>query len=151
MSTLVFDIEADGLDPSRIWCLGILDFETDAYTAYVGEEEVPVGLLRLQEAEAIAGHYIKGYDIPVIERLTEGLVTFKSERVIDTCELSRDLFPELENHKLKTWGDILGYPKLDFDRFDEFSEEMLPYLERDCRLNAALLRFLISIITEGRE
>lgn len=150
MNILVGDIEANGLKPSRIWMVGVLDFHTDEFTAYVGEDEIPYGLMRLAEADLVVGHYFKGYDAPVIERLTEGLITFDRNKIDDTVEISRALFPELSDHKLGTWGELLGYPKLDFTNFDTFDPAMIPYCERDCRLNGALYRFFLSQIEEGR-
>lgn len=140
---LLFDIECNGFKPSTIWMIGVIDLATDAFTAYVGDD-VALGIARLAEADCLVGHYIKGFDIPVIERLTDGAVQFAQDRLIDTVELSRALFPSLENHKLKTWGEILGVPKMEFTDFDRFDPRMVDYCERDCRTNQALYEFLIS-------
>lgn len=149
MSILVADLETNGLFPDVIWMVGILDVETDEFTAYV-EDEVPAGILRMHEADVLIGHNIRKYDCFHIERLMEGIVTFDQRRIVDTVELSRKLFPSLKDHKLATWGEILGSPKLDFKEFDRYTPEMAVYCEQDCRLNKALYEFLLSQI-DGRK
>lgn len=144
-TVLVADIETNGLKPDVIWCLGIIDNKTKEYTAYHGDD-VPLGLMRLAEADVVVGHYFKKYDAKVIKKLTEGLVVIEEDKIDDTVELSRILFPDLPDHKLKTWGDIFGYPKLDHDEWHRFSPEMLVYLERDVRLNDKLYDFFIEQI-----
>lgn len=146
MKILIGDIETNGLHPNIIWAVGIVDYDTDEYTAYVGEDEVPLGLMRLAEADLVVGHYFRGFDAPQIERLTEGLIKFRPDQIDDTVEISRALFPELKSHKLREWGEILGYPKLESPSFDEFTPELLPYLERDVRLNKALYQFFLDHI-----
>jgi DNA polymerase III epsilon subunit-like protein len=144
-TVLVCDIETDGFKPTVIWCVGIIDLETDEYTAYYGDD-IPEGLLRLADADRVVGHYFKGYDAPVIEKLTEGLVKLDPNKIDDTCEISRALFPEMPDHKLETWGEVLGLPKGKFKDFSKFSNEMLVYLERDVRLNALVYRTFLDEI-----
>jgi DNA polymerase III alpha subunit (gram-positive type) len=143
MEILVGDLETNGLKPNIIWAVGVIDMNTDEYTAYVGEDEVPIGLMRLAQADRVVGHNFRGYDAKVIRDLTEGLITIDDAKIDDTVELSRVLFPEMPNHKLGTWGEIFGFPKLDFKNFDKFDPEMLPYMERDVRLNKMLYQFFL--------
>lgn len=147
---LVADLETDGLKPNRIWVVGIISMETGEYRAYVGDEEVPEGLMRLANAERIIGHSFKSYDAQVISKLTEGLIVIDPDKIDDTVEISRALFPNLKNHKLKTWGEILGVPKIEYTGgFDEFHEDMLPYCKRDVELNKLLYEFLLSQLEEA--
>jgi DNA polymerase III alpha subunit (gram-positive type) len=142
---LIGDIEADSLKPSVIWMVGITEFETGKFTSYHGEA-VAEGIVRLSEADAFVGHYIEGYDVPVMERLTDGLVKFDRKRLIDTVPLARQHMPGLENYKLKTIGDYFGIPKLPFREFDAFSPEMEIYCERDCEITLALFRHILQFI-----
>lgn len=146
---LVADLETNGIDPSRIWVVGVLNVETDEYTSYVGDD-IPEGLMRIAEADLVIGHYFKKYDAKVINKLTEGLITLQEDKIIDTVELSRSLFSDLPNHKLKTWGDIFEYPKIDYDKgFEEFHPEMLPYCERDVRLNKRVYDFFVEHLEQS--
>jgi DNA polymerase III alpha subunit (gram-positive type) len=149
MAILVGDLETNGLRPNRIWVVGIKDVETGEYTSYVGDEEVPIGLMRLAEADIVIGHNFKGYDAKVIENLTDGLIKIDNSKIVDTVELSRKLFPELENHKLETWGDVFEFPKIKYDKgFEQFHPDMVPYCERDVELNAVLYQFMMDHIEQ---
>lgn len=143
MSILVGDIETNGFKPSIIWVVGIIDYNTRKFKSYTGDA-VAEGLLRLAEAECVIGHNFKDYDAKQIERLTDGLVTIDNEKIVDTLELSRKVEPTLSNHKLETWGEILGRPKIDFKRFDKFDPLMVPYCRRDCEINLDLFNYLMS-------
>jgi hypothetical protein len=140
---LVADIEANGFVPSRIWMVGILNWETDEFETYAGDD-VPDGLLRMADADLLIGHHILGYDIPQIERLTDGMISFNRGRVVDTLLKSRRLM-RMAGHSLKAWGAILGLPKMESPNFDVFSPEMIPYCERDVRLNGKVFDHLLAL------
>lgn len=144
MSILIADLETDGLKPSVIWVLGVLDWETDVYTAYT-EDEIPVGMLRLLEADMVVGHCFQSFDAPVIEKLTDGLINIPSSKIYDTCSKSQKLVKGMRNHKLKEWGEILGFPKGDHSDFSKLTPEMLVYCERDVRLTRKLFDFLLEV------
>ncbi|RYD68253.1 MAG: hypothetical protein EOP83_01170 [Verrucomicrobiaceae bacterium] len=145
MTTLVADLETDGLKPKKIHMVGIMDFDTKEYTSYIGEDEVPVGLMRLAEADRVVGHNLRSFDAKVIKDLTEGLIVIPDDKIDDTLEIGRMLFPQLENHKLKTYGEILGFPKFEYEGgWGEFTPEMAPYCQRDVELTAALYEFFLT-------
>lgn len=139
---LVFDLECNGFKPSEIFMIGIFCLRTRIYTLYL-KDEIYVALMRLEAASLVIGHNIRGFDLPVIERLTEGLVVIPKEQVLDTLDLSRLLFPELKTHKLKDWGEIFGFPKLEWTKFDKFYFEMIEYMERDVMLNVMIYEFFV--------
>ena len=119
-----------------------MNVDTGAYEDYV-LENVTEGLLRLQAASIVIGHNLRTYDVPVIRKLTEGLVDIPDTRIIDTLDMSRFLFPSLPRHRLKDWGEILGVPKMECDGgFDQYSEQMRVYMKRDVELTALLYNFL---------
>lgn len=143
--SILFDIETDGLNPTQIHCIGILSLDTLEYQDYYKDTLVD-GIIRIDEAGIITGHNVKGFDCLVIERLTEGLVHFDYKNIIDTLDLSRALMPGLPNHKLKTWGHMLGYPKFEFDQFATLTDEMLLYMKRDILLNYKVFKVLTSLL-----
>lgn len=145
---LIADIETNAIhNPNVIWMLGVLSYDSDEFTAYVGEEQVVDGLLRLVEADCIIGHNFLGYDTKHITRLTNGLVTLPKRKIIDTCKLSKT-YTALPDHKLKTWGDLFGFPKGDYTDFDRFDPEMIPYCERDCRISKKIFEFVNELAQE---
>ena len=133
MTSLVFDIETDDLDAQKIWCISALDVDTEKQISF-GPSELSEGLELLSSADKLIGHNILGFDIPVINKLTG--IDLSNKQIVDTLVLSRLFHPGRErNHGLERWGYALGSPKIEFDKYDEYSQEMLEYCEQDVYLN----------------
>ena len=133
MKSLVFDIETDDLDATKIWCLSALDVDTEQQFSY-GPSELSEGLELLQSADKLIGHNISCFDVPVIRKLTG--IDLSDKTLVDTLVLSRLFNPVREgNHGLERWGFALGSPKIEFDEYTRYSEEMLKYCEQDVFLN----------------
>ena len=142
MTRLVFDIETDSLDPKRIWCLVAKDIDTKQQYIY-GPDQIQEGCDLLESSSYVVGHNILGFDIPVIERLTGRKIDSGERKVVDTLVLSRLFNPVREgNHTLGSWGDRLGYPKINFDKYETYSNEMLEYCIRDVDLNFKVYEIL---------
>ena len=144
MSNLVFDIEADGLDPTKIFCIAAQDVDTmDVFTFDVTQLEEGYGLLR--SADKLIGHNIIGYDIPAIKKITG--IDLSSKKLVDTLVLSRLFKPSREGgHGLESWGYRLKFNKGDYgdnqDAWDAYSPEMLQYCKRDVELNTKVYQQL---------
>jgi DNA polymerase-1 len=135
---LIFDMETDGLPPNitKIWCLVAKDIDTKQQYVY-GPNQIEESLDLLARASYLAGHNILGFDLPVIESLTGRKLDNGERKIVDTLVLSR-LFNPVRNegrHSLEVWGGVLGYPKIDFEKYDAYSPEMLEYCIRDVDLN----------------
>ena len=140
MKSYIFDIETDGLDAQKIWCISALDVDTEEQHSF-GPSELSEGFDLLLKADKLIGHNIIGFDIPVINKLT-GLNLMDKE-LVDTLVLSRLFNPVREgNHGLERWGYALGSPKIEFDKYDRFSLEMLEYCEQDVYLNYQVYKAL---------
>jgi len=131
---MVFDIETDGLDPSKIHCLS---FETDegvrSVTDYSEMKEV------LSGAPSLVGHNIYRYDLPVLRKLI-GFVPSKGQKVIDTLALSWYAFPNRAKHGLAHWGEDLGVAKPVVDDWENLSvEEYIHRCEEDVKINIRLM------------
>ena len=136
MNSLVFDIETDDIDATKIWCMSICDVETEHVCSYWGDK-LDEGLEKLNKAKKVIGHNIIGFDIPVLNRLhPETSSIFKDTDIVDTLAISRLLNPVREGgHSLQAWGSKLGLPKIEFDDYQNFSIDMVKYCERDVLLN----------------
>ncbi len=132
MTSLVFDIETDGLNPSKIFCMSAIDAETGQQYSY-GENKLDDGIKHLQSADKLIGHNIIGFDLPVIQKLSG--VDLWDKSIVDTLVLSRLFNPIRSSHSLEAWGYKLEYPKMDFNDYSEYSEEMMKYCDHDVKLN----------------
>lgn len=152
---LVFDIETDGLDPSKVHCIAAVDVDT-MYTHAYTPECIKDGLKLLQDAEELIGHNIIGYDLKVLKKLYN--FEYKG-KVTDTLVLTRLIYSDIKDrdfkkwragafqpkligsHSLKAWGVRLGEHKGDFGEttdWSEFTQGMLDYCVQDTMVNVKL-------------
>ena len=137
MTNLVFDIEADGLDPTKIFCVVAQDADTgDIFTFDNTQLEKAYGLLKA--ADKLIGHNILGYDLPALKDIA-GVDLF-DKKIVDTLVLSRLFHPNREGgHGLESWGYRLKFNKGDYGAnqgaWDAYCPEMLEYCKRDVELN----------------
>ena len=137
---LVFDIETDGLEATKVWCLVAQDAETKEVYKFT-PDNLDEGYKFLTTATRLIGHNIIGFDIPLVEKF--GGVDLNAIEVIDTLVLSRLFNPTRDGgHSLSTWGYKLGYPKIEFEDYYNYSEEMMNYCVRDVELNTKVLEEL---------
>jgi len=146
--TLIFDMETDGLldECTKIHCISLTTPNGDS--SLFAQDDIPMALHHLSNAETIVGHNIIGFDIPVIKKLYPNWKT--QARVRDTLVMSRMAFPNLMDtdymaeripkkyrgsHSLKAWGYRLGSLKGEFSHEDtdwtEYSLEMGEYCVQD--------------------
>ena len=138
---LIFDIEADGLTPTKIWCIVAKELDGPVHT--FDPTQIEEGIKFLQSAKTLIGHNIIGYDIPVLEKLHKA--SFVDNKLEDTLVMSRLFNPVRENgHSLKTWGFRVKLPKQEQpEDFEEYTPEMLEYCIQDVRLNEVVYKHLI--------
>ena len=143
---LVFDIETDGINATRIWCLVLQDVDTKTIYKCSDEDEMCLsisnGLALMDKAEALIGHNIIGYDLAIIKQLLGK--DYYNKKLYDTWVMSQTLnYKRKHKHGLGGWGEHLGYSKFDFNDWDKYSPEMLTYCVRDVELNTKVYEMLI--------
>jgi DNA polymerase-1 len=130
---IVFDIETDGLltDVSRLFVIGWKDADSDESGFFLAEDNWQEFL---SNADMLIGHNIAGYDLPALEKL----YGFKyAGPIFDTMLWSQILLYKrfgFKGHSLESWGELLDFPKIEFDDFSELSEEMVSYCINDVLL-----------------
>ena len=141
MEEIVFDIEANGLQPDKIWCIVAKPLGKPVVS--FGPNAIEEGITFLQSADVLIGHNILGFDMPVINKLHG--VDLSNKVIKDTLVMSRLFNPVRENgHSLKTWGYIVGFPKNEQpEDWDDFSDEMLKYCQQDVILNEKVYQRLL--------
>ena len=137
---LVFDIETDDLDATLIHCIVAQDLNTEEIYKFP-PDKLQEGYKFLTTADTLIGHNIIGFDIPMVHKFSD--VDLSSIPVIDTLVLSRLFNPAREGgHSLEKWGYKLGYHKIEFSDYLNYSEDMMNYCVRDVELNTAVLKEL---------
>ena len=134
---VVFDIECDGIDATKIHCLSYsyLDDEGEYVRGTLTEVDTIPDFL--SQFKYVVGHNIVRYDLPVIERLVGGSINYK--RCIDTLGLSWWLFPDRSKHGLAHWGSDLGIAKPVVDDWeDQPLEVYINRCEEDVKINEKL-------------
>ena len=146
MKNIVFDIETDGLDATKIWCMAITDPDTGETKTY-GPTQIVEGLACLNSAEKLIGHNIIGFDLPVIKKL-HNIDLMEGKKIIDTLVLSRLFNPTREGgHGLEGWGYRIGMKKIEFEEFEHYTPDMLNYCRNDVILNSKVFN---NLKTEAR-
>ncbi len=142
MSKLVFDVETDGLKYTKIWCIVVQDADTEEVTSF-GPHEVDEAVAMLNKADTLIGHNILTFDIPCIRKLCNLPEFGKDKRILDTLVLSRLFGADRKSgHRLADWGEVLDFPKIEFDDYSHYSVQMLKYCIRDVELNTKVFQQL---------
>lgn len=128
---IIFDIECDGLNPSKIHCMSVnIEDKIKSTTKYMNMRSL------LGKASILVGHNIIRWDIPVLERLLG--IEIKA-KLVDTLALSWYLYPDRPQHGLEGWGEDFGVPKPKIDDWDNLTpEEYIHRCEEDVKINTKL-------------
>ena len=140
MTRLIFDIETNGLAPTKVWCIITKDIDTGVISSYV-EGQWPTFNIAIAQAQEVIGHNIIGYDIPACEKLLG--TDFSACKITDTLVMSRLADPQREAHSLGHWGEKLGYPKGDYSDWTHYTHDMLLYCEQDVNVNEQVYKALL--------
>jgi DNA polymerase I len=137
---LVFDIETDDLKATKIHCIVAQDVDSGE-TYKFPPDKLQEGYNFLEKADKLIGHNIIGFDIPMVEKF--GGVKLSHKPVVDTLVMSRLFNPVREGgHSLEKWGFRLGFKKIEFEDYINYSKDMLDYCVRDVHLNTVLFKHL---------
>lgn len=137
MPRYVWDIETNGMlmEVDRMWIMTVYDRDTKKYYEFL---EGDFGWKALfDNAIALIGHHIIGYDLLVLKKL------FKYEppkhvKIQDTLIMSQILDYKRfgsNGHSLKAWGESLNYPKVEHEDWSKFSPEMRHRNRTDVEIN----------------
>jgi hypothetical protein len=128
---VVFDVEADGLTPTKIHCLSAnINRSVITTSGY--------GTMRkfLSRDQVLIGHNITRWDIPNLERLLKIKVECK---LVDTLALSWYLEPNRIRHGLESYGEDFGVPKPVVNDWEGLSQEEYNHrCEQDVEINTKL-------------
>jgi DNA polymerase-1 len=137
---LIFDIETDGLAPTKVWCIVTLNIDSGEYTTYT-EGQYDLFNKAITLADEVLGHNIIGYDITACEKLLG--TDFSACKITDTLVLSRLANPQRKAHSLGAWGESLGFPKGDYNDWTNFNPDMLAYCKQDVAVNNEMYKAVL--------
>lgn len=144
--TISLDLEANGLNPDKIWIITCVDVACPDGDAYVFRHTDNFkGFKELHDqVDTWVIHNGLGYDHWVIKKLLPPELHLPQDKIVDTLILSRMLrFNAEMGHSLEAWGIRLGSSKGKFNGpWDEFTEEMVPYGIQDARLCAKIYNWI---------
>lgn len=133
----IVDIEADGLLDTikNIWCIIAKDIDTNKVYVFNPSNlsEFPVFANGITEW---IGHNFINYDARALNKVLG--IKIPLSKITDTLVLSRLVFPVFESgggHSLEDWGTRLKFPKMSFNDWTKYSEEMEVYCSNDVELN----------------
>ncbi|MNI06789.1 DNA polymerase I [compost metagenome] len=131
MLEAVFDVEGDGLKPTKLHCISMCVNDKIYHTTdYDRMRDF------FSKADVLIGHNIIRWDIPQIERLLG--ITIKA-RLVDTLALSWYLSPNTKKHGLAEWGEYFGEQKPPIEDWDNLPiEEYINRCRKDVSINVKL-------------
>lgn len=142
---VTFDIETDGLNPTRIWCCVAKEINTGKRYKAVGHQEIKSLFAELKGYQFV-GHNCLSFDFPALEKVLGIIIPFSDK--LDSLTCSYLYFPGLYDdhgkHSLEAWGSRFGIPKLVHEDWDNYSPEMLERCSVDVDITERVFEVLTS-------
>lgn len=126
---VILDIETDALNATKIHCIVTKNVDTGQVNLWKGDQCYTSFPKFAKGVSKFIMHNGISFDAPTLNRLTGTKLNVSN--VEDTLILSQLLFPTRKKHSLESWGENLGFNKIDFHDFSELTEEMVTYCIRD--------------------
>lgn len=129
---VVFDCEADGLEPTKFYCLSYKDHD--------GQKETLRDYDQIRDFfsryEMYVGHNCRRWDLPQLKRVV-GIDLPK--KIVDSLVLSWVLEPDRGKHGLESYGEDFGVPKPKILDWEHQSQEDYEHrCEQDVEINFLL-------------
>jgi DNA polymerase-1 len=106
-------------------------------------------LVYLGQSTLIVGHNWLEYDYPVINRLLRYTIRDVVDKSIDTLLLSRLVdYSRPTGHSIESYGKEFGLPKIKFNDFTQWSQEMEDYCVRDVEICSRIYSRYAGIVSD---
>jgi len=139
--TYVVDIEADGLNPTKVHVLSA-GYKKDGKWEIVSTNDYDkMRSLLTEPKNTIVGHNFKMFDAPALSRILD--IEIKAE-IIDTLPMAWYILPSRKrSYGLGAFGEDFGVPKPKIEDWDNLSyEEYKHRCEEDVKINIELFEKL---------
>ena len=138
MPTSSCDIETDGIDATKVWCVAVQDVHTEDTNIFYNADEFNAWL----DGQTLVFHNGIAFDVPVLEKLWGS--DFSNIVVEDTMLLRQLDNPRRDGgHSLANWGEYLGYPKGDHEDWSKLSDEMVEYCIQDVKITTKVYKLMM--------
>ena len=132
----VFDIETDGLDPTKIH---VLSWEDELGKIQHTHDYVAMRIF-FEEATILIGHNIVRYDIPAVEKILGIKVT---ATLVDTLAVSWYINHTRPKHGLEGYGEYYNVKKPEITNWENLTKEEYAHrCKEDVKINVRLWRDL---------
>lgn len=139
------DIETDALDAKVIWVMCWENIRTKETGKCIGEAEVKQ-FFDETAGSIYVGHNILKFDAPTINRLANTKLVVS--KIVDTLVLSTLYSPSIKDgHSLASWGQRIGFGKIEFNDWTKLSDEMITYCHKDVEITAELFRKITKVLS----
>lgn len=151
---VICDIEADGLEPTKIHLIVCKDIDNETVHVFRDLGTEPADRAFQQFARSVdlwVGHNFLGYDAPALRRLCG--IDIPVSAVVDTLVVSRLLDADREGgHSIETWGEYFGRQKegKDISDWSVLTPEMEARCLSDVEINFLLYRHFNKYLVSPR-
>lgn len=147
MKRVVIDIEANGLNPTKIFVICCKDIETGTISIFreptTDDNSKRSFIDYARSVDLWIGHNWLGYDYPVLAKLLQLDIENPALRSFDTLVVSKLSDYSRENgHSLEAYGEEFGLEKIRHTDFTRYSMEMEVYCLRDVAITEKLFNGL---------
>lgn len=130
---VVFDAEANGLHPSKFYCVSWKDHDGQKGTLR-DYQEIRDFFTRY---EMYVGHNIRRWDLPNLQRVVGS--SCGNSQIVDTLAIAWYLEPERGKYGLESYGEDFGVPKPKIDDWDNQTQEDYEHrCQQDVEINFLL-------------
>jgi len=141
---VVIDIETNSLiNPTKIWVVVCKNIETNTYHIFrnITEDRTEhenltryLEQLRTEANSLLIGHNLLGFDLPVLSSAVQLHSKILPTQCIDTLIISKLVDYPRQGHSIESYGLEFSLPKIHFNKFTEYSQEMEDYCVRDVNI-----------------
>lgn len=146
----LFDVEGNGLEATKLWCLSYLDLNVRPWTIKTITDTRRMFQFFQQENITLYGHNIWAWDIPTVERVLDFKLDLNKVKIYDTLGWSWYFFGGRTLHGLGSWGEDFGVPKpkiedkewegpLPGETHEQFIAKMTHRCEEDVKINSRII------------
>lgn len=152
MKRIVIDIEANGLEPTKVWLIVCKDIDSGHYDIFrrvSDDPEEAERFRRFSEGSILwIGHNFLGYDFLAIDNLLAHSIVDVPSHSCDTLIISKMVDYSRKSHSIESYGEEFNLPKGDFSDWSKYSQEMEDYCIRDVDITEKIFRKYIRFINK---